>query len=644
MKTLLHALASLLFVFLAACGTLEVALDKTPAPSSDLSAQDTPQPATGQGAAPQLTVDSTSDEIQQAMLTSATKWKTIWLDGAVTWYAPDGTASKQVYHEQTWIDQMTSRFRILLSAANSDAPETFKACDGATILEMNVKSGQSQSSPLPDFAHAGQYVPTMEAGVAYPNPLWGQIGTPLSEMVFSSNYAQNQGTFKPVNTEVIAGRRTLAIEWTYAGNSQLSFRAWLDVETAIMLKLQEFGKSGGDTLTGERVVNQVVYDAAFDSSLFGIPSVTPQFGDIAGTATNAAVTEATFPSAQDALGNLYFFTLPHQAGQNPQLVRLPGSCVVGWATCPQLETIAAPFPFSFSLSALAWSPDGKLAAFAYPDNANGTPYKLWLFDPALKSWRSLAEFPYMDPPYWSPDGAWLAFREQDGKGGEDVYVIHRDGTGLKNLTASGDLPVNGRPYVIDGWLAENIIIRSGLPGKAGSVYLIRASDGTIRPMSETLLTRSVLFPSQGGSFLAYDNYDDGSQKHVLQVLEPDGANPVTLASFAGGSLYPIVWSPDESRIAFAYFANYVSGNPSASVYVVGRDGRGLTQVYQGVTVGSIHFSPDGKFLLVEETTSPTGGHLFIVNLETLEQRILQAPGLSLDTDWYAPSWDSQASP
>jgi len=61
-------------------------------------------------------------------------------------------------------------------------------------------------------------------------------------------------------------------------------------------------------------------------------------------------------------------------------------------------------------------------------------------------------------------------------------------------------------------------------------------------------------------------------------------------------------------------------------------------LYKGVTVGRILFSPDGKYLLVEETTSATGGHLFSINLETLEQKILSAPGLSLDTDWYAPSW------
>ncbi len=343
-------------------------------------------------------------------------------------------------------------------------------------------------------------------------------------------------------------------------------------------------------------------------------------------------------SGEDALDELYFFILPHKSGGNAQLVRLPGSCVEGLAACPPLQSVAAPFAFNFNLSPLAWSPDGKLAAFAYPDNINGTPYKLWVFDPAAGTWKSLAEFPFIDPPYWSPDGTWLAFRVQDGRGGEDVYAVYRDGSGLKNLTANGRLPVAGRPYVLDGWLIENILVRSALPGAQSAVYLIGVLNGDIRPMFETTLAKNIFFPSKDGAHLAFDSYDESSQKHELKISESDGANAMDVASFTGGSLYPIVWSPDAKRIAFAYFSHWTSGNPTASVYVVGRDGGGLVQVYQGTTIGLLQFSPDGKFVLVEETTSPTGGHLFAVNLETLEQHILSAPGLTLDADWYAPSW------
>jgi Tol biopolymer transport system component len=111
-----------------------------------------------------------------------------------------------------------------------------------------------------------------------------------------------------------------------------------------------------------------------------------------------------------------------------------------------------------------------------------------------------------------------------------------------------------------------------------------------------------------------------------------------VANFTGGSLYPIVWAPNSQWIAFNYYGGLVNGVPSAEVYVVNRDGNTLFPVYKGTTIGRLLFSPNGKYLLVEETTSATGGHLFLINLATLETRILQAPGLSTDYDWYAPSW------
>jgi Tol biopolymer transport system component len=113
---------------------------------------------------------------------------------------------------------------------------------------------------------------------------------------------------------------------------------------------------------------------------------------------------------------------------------------------------------------------------------------------------------------------------------------------------------------------------------------------------------------------------------------------VELASFSGGTLYPIVWSPDNRKLAFAYYTEATQGAEAADVYVIDRDGKGLKQVYKGVTVGAMMFSPDGRYLLVNETSSPTGGRLFTIDLETLQRRLLQSPGLTLDSDWSMPSW------
>jgi Tol biopolymer transport system component len=352
-------------------------------------------------------------------------------------------------------------------------------------------------------------------------------------------------------------------------------------------------------------------------------------------ASSSALNDVEAPDKET--GELYFFLQPRQGtGKSIQLAKVSGVCVVDAAKCPPMQIVNVPFAFNFTINALSWSPDGKYAAFSYSDSSNGTPTKLWLFDAASSTWASLAEFPYIDPPFWSPDGTWIAFRTQDGLGGEDVHVIHRDGTELKNVAQN--LPIEGRPYIMDGWYTENIIMRSALPGNSGSVYLVRASDGIARPMFETLLTKAQFISAPDASMLVYDEYDYNNQNHVLKAMEPDGANAVTLAKFTGGSLYPVVWSPNSQWVAFNYYSSFVNGTPSAEVYVVRRDGNHLFSIYKGTTVGRLVFSPDGKYLLVEETTSATGGHLFLVNLATLETKILQAPGLSTDYSWYAPSW------
>jgi Tol biopolymer transport system component len=203
---------------------------------------------------------------------------------------------------------------------------------------------------------------------------------------------------------------------------------------------------------------------------------------------------------------------------------------------------------------------------------------------------------------------------------------------------SSGLPVEGRPYIMDGWYAENVIMRPAIPGGAGEIYLVNASDGSVRPMFDASLTKAQFIAAPDASLLAYNDYDYASQKHTLKVMNPDGTNPVTLANFSGGNLYPIVWSPGSDLIAFNYYGNSTGGAPTAEVYVVSRDGSRISSVYKGTTVGRLLFSPNGKYLLVEETTSISGGHLFIVNLATLGQKMLQAPGLSTDYDWYAPSW------
>lgn len=335
-------------------------------------------------------------------------------------------------------------------------------------------------------------------------------------------------------------------------------------------------------------------------------------------------------------GELYFFLQPRSGGGMIELVKVSAACITDPINCLPMQRIAVPFSFNFTINALAWSRDGRYAAFSYSDKPNGTPTQLWLLDANAGTWRDIAEFPYIDPPFWSPDGSWIAFRTQDGFGGEDVYIVRPDGTELKSISA--DLPAAGRPYIMDGWYTENVIMRSALPGASGSIYLVRAANGQARPMFETLLTKAQFIASPDAGFFAYDEYDYNSQNHAIKVMEPDGANDITIAQFTGGSIYPMIWSPDNRWLAFNYYGNFTGGDSQAEVFLIPRTGGELKSVYKGNTVGRILFSPNSRYLVVEETTSSSGGHLYLVDMATFTVGILQAPGLSMDYDWYAPSW------
>lgn len=580
-----------------------------------------------------LSLNSTSEQIQRAMWEGAVQWKTLQLDGVVTWFS-DGEPV-QAFHEIVSLDPLNNRYKVEWTGILNSADKFLRFSDGSTIHHVNLNSGQVETFAYPDSARVGQYVPPLIEGEAHPNPIWGQIGTPLSQLAFSSDYSQNKGIFKVLATEAIAGRETVVVEWRYAENSLPSWWMWLDTQTALILKLREFSKDGSGVIEAERTVNVVSYNLAFEDSLFALPSDLPVVAQATPAESVPVVTESASGSGGEA-GELYFFLQPRKHGQAIQLAKVSGICVSDPANCPPMEIVNVPFAFNFTINAMSWSPDGKFAAFSYSDQANGTPTKLWLFDPSANTWKSLAEFPYIDPPFWSPNGVWIAFRSQDGLGGENVYVIHPDGSELKQV--SNNLPAEGRPYIMDGWYGENILMRSALPGQQSSIYLVHPNDGTARPMFETLLAKSSFVASPDASLLAYDEYDSASQTHVLKTMQSDGTNAVALANFTGGSIYPVIWSPNSQLVAFNYYGSFSAGDPKAEVYVVGRDGSNLSMVYSGATIGRLIFSPDGRYLLVEETTSTTGGHLFIVDLSTLASRILQAPLLSTDYDWYAPSW------
>ncbi len=636
----LSYLTLLLSFLLSGCGTLDVNFDRvataetgTPAAGSTL----TPITATPHPTA--LNLESSSEAIQQMMLASAATWDTLWMDGRVT-ESVGGSLGvpEQVTHQQVWIDQTKARFRVLSGPAGS-AAQKLVVSDGISRLTMDLLSGATTMEAMPQGI-AGQFLPTLTPGVASPNPIWSQIGEPLAELAFASDFAQNEGTFQPVGMEVVAGRETLTVLWTYVANTLPSWRMWLDAQTGILLKLQYFDKGGGNSVREEITVNQLQYNLQdIPDDLFSVtPASLPVFSDVDGSPLVSVTPPPPVPAGADPMGDVYFFILtPGNDAAGAQLVRLPGSCVAGLQPCPAADPVPLPGMTYANLGpTLAWSPDHKMAALlANPASASAGPTRLYVSAMPAAAWTQIAEFPSIGILTWSPDGTWISFRAYDAQGSEDYYVIHPDGTGLKNVTATDKLPAAGRPYVVYGWMGGDLIVRTGKPGADATVYLLRAEDGRVRPLLTLLANKSGYFPSPDGSLLAFDEYDYAHDTHTLRIVAPDGSRLRDLASFKT-TIFPVIWSPDGNSLAFAV---YGTQDPSQmDVYVIQRDGRGLQQVYGPATIANAVFSPDGKFLLIEGSPQE---RLYAVDLSSLKTRLIQAPGLSLKDFWREPTWVPQ---
>ncbi len=215
---------------------------------------------------------------------------------------------------------------------------------------------------------------------------------------------------------------------------------------------------------------------------------------------------------------------------------------------------------------------------------------------------------------WSPDSTRIAFLSDAGLAIANVAagdLVHASGTAA-------------------AWADDDHLVVSG---RSSGIRIRTLSTGETRELVPSRYQVDAWRLAPDGRRLAFESSGDAVRSAIYVTDLATGSTTLVSRNSAGA-----VWSPDSSLIAFNYYSSFSNGDPSAEVYVVSRTGGDPSLVYKGTTVGRLLFSPNGKYLLVEETTSISGGHLFLVNLATLEQKILEAPGLSTDYDWYAPSW------
>ena len=342
-----------------------------------------------------LELDMDPEAVRQKLLFSHTNWKSIFVDGVTSWYPNGASQPAQSTREQLWIDpvcpglpahQRSGRGNRRWSSRRPSPSAT-----GSRSCRWTCRAAPRRSAICPIFPPRWQnsHPPLTYSDTIYPHPLAGTIGSLFDDRIFPTGLGQRQGTFKNVAVEEVAGRTCLVVDWS-SPNGVHASRYWVDVETGVLLKGQDFGKGGGEDLLSEFVVNQVEYDLPLAESLFNLQlDAMPQW----------SYCKRRTPGYQNSPSQLPPFS--HTAIKMDGCISLPATlstamrpCVccacraAAWKRilCPEAQEIATPFPLKFSLTPLVWSPQGDAAALAYPVSEDGNTAQLLLFNPPDESW------------------------------------------------------------------------------------------------------------------------------------------------------------------------------------------------------------------------------------------------------------------
>jgi TolB protein len=184
-------------------------------------------------------------------------------------------------------------------------------------------------------------------------------------------------------------------------------------------------------------------------------------------------------------------------------------------------------------------------------------------------------------PAWSPDGKLIAFASRRD-GPTHIFVMRADGSHIRQVT-HGKSDDDGPAWAPDQ--------RRLAFSRHGELFTVASAGGPVRSLTRGL-GGDAANPawSPDGKLIAYDYRRPGFNSREIWVARVDGSHARLVTRLPAVSTLPS-WSPDGRRIAFQ--SNIHGGH--FEIYTIERNGRGLRrETMSAIDTIDPAWSPNGK--------------------------------------------------
>jgi Tol biopolymer transport system component len=242
-------------------------------------------------------------------------------------------------------------------------------------------------------------------------------------------------------------------------------------------------------------------------------------------------------------------------------------------------------------------------------------------------------------PVWSPDGAWLAMREDISMDGGGIAVMR--------VNQEGGRPVGTPPSELYHGFADSptwsptgaSVAFVSTEGSGGwTAYLKDLEGGPTAHIPGIPPHATDLAWSPDGTWIAFSNYDNPSKQiKDIYIIHPDGSGLTRLTNTPDADEDGPAWSPDSRQIAFSA-RDRTSTVGERDIYKMNADGTGVTRVTNDpASEFDPAWSPDGTqiaFTTTRHEVNDGNYEIYIINVDgTGELRLTN----NLTTDRW-PTW------